>query len=206
MIRTTWVIALSAVAMVQQASATEDKWVSLFDGKTMSGWEFLKLDPKNDSNWTVKDGALTGSGAASMLYSPKGEYKNFKVRAEIKVNDKGNSGFYFRAKKEPAFTSGYESQVNATHGDPIRTGSIYTFVHLFDTSMKPDEYYTQEIEVVDKDFRGKIVTSITVSVNGKVLFTFLDHNRTHEYGHIAFQQHDPGSKVSIRKVEIMELP
>ena len=25
-------------------------------------------------------------------------------------------------------------------------------------------------------------------------------------GHFAFQQHDPGSKVGIRKVEVMELP
>ncbi len=205
MIRRHWTLALVGLLLAPAARA-EEGWVSLFDGKTMSGWEFLKLDPKGDSDWKVKDGALVGTGSASMIYSPKGEYKNFKVRAELKVNDKGNSGFYFRARKEPSFTVGYESQVNATHADPIRTGSIYTFVHLFDTPIKPDEYYTQEIEVIDKEYRGKIVSQITVSVNGKILFTFLDHDRTHQAGHIAFQQHDPGSTVSIRKVEIMELP
>ena len=46
-----------------------------------------------------------------MLFSPKGEYKNFRVRAEIKINDKGNSGLYFRTAKKPSFTDGYEAQV-----------------------------------------------------------------------------------------------
>ena len=39
---------------------------------------------KGASQWTVKDGAMVGTGQASMLYSPKGYYQNFKFRAEIK--------------------------------------------------------------------------------------------------------------------------
>ena len=143
-----------------------------------------------------------------MLYSPKGDYKNFRFRAEIKINDHGNSGMYFRAEKKNSFTVGYECQINSTHGDPIKTGSIYTMVHLFDTSNppQPDEWFTQEVEVQDVKFRGKDVTRIRVSVNGKRLFEFNDFDQTFKQGHFAFQQHDPGSKVSIRKVEVMELP
>ncbi len=207
---------LVAAALLTSACAAEKKkttdspgeWVSLFDGTTLSGWEAIQLDPNKESKWEVVDGAIVGSGYPSMLFSPKGEYKNFKFRAEIKINDHGNSGMYFRTKKGASFTNGYECQINSTHSDPIRTGSIYTFVHLFDTSNPPppDEWFTQEVEAKDEDYRGKMVTTIRVRVNNKLLFEFHDFDRTFTSGHFAFQQHDPGSKVSIRKVEVMELP
>ncbi|WP_406699566.1 DUF1080 domain-containing protein [Singulisphaera sp. Ch08] len=188
------------------ACAGEAEWVSLFDGKSIEGWTALELAGKGTSHWVVKDGAIEGSGAQSMLFSPKGHYKNFRYRAELKINDQGNSGMYVRTPKESTFSKGYEIQVNSTHKDPIKTGSVYTFVHVYKELVRPDTFFTQEVEVVDKDYRGKIVTSIKVSVNGEVLYEFLDHNRSWKEGHFAFQQHDPGSKVTIRKVEVMELP
>jgi hypothetical protein len=45
-----------------------------------------------------------------------------------------------------------------------------------------------------------------VKINGETLYEFLDYDRTFKEGHFAFQQHDPGSKVCIRKVEVQELP
>ena len=62
---------------------------------------------------------------ASHLFSPRGDFKNFHYRAEIKINDKGNSGMYFRTKKESGFPHGYEAQINSTHRDPVKTGSLY---------------------------------------------------------------------------------
>ena len=59
------------------ASSRAGEWVSLFDGQTLSGW--TQGGGAGKSKWTVEDGAITGSGQASMLYSPKGEYKNFQV-------------------------------------------------------------------------------------------------------------------------------
>lgn len=206
MIRRPWSIALLTLALSPMAGAAQEKWVSLLDGKTMSGWEFLKLDPKNDGNWTVKDGMLVGTGSASMLYSPKGDYKNFKVRAEVKINDGGNSGFYFRAKKEPSFTVGYEAQVDSTHTDPIRTGSIYGMVHVYEQHQKPDEWFTYELEVKDGVWRNKPMTAIKVKIDGKELYEFMDFDQTFKSGHFAFQGHDPGSTVMVRKVEVMELP
>lgn len=189
------------------AEPADEEWTSLFDGKTMSGWEMLEL-PGNEgkSKWEVVDGMLCGSGNASMLYSPEGDYKNFRIRAEIKVNDGGNSGMYFRCRKEPSFSSGYESQINSTHRDPIKVGSIYGIVHQFDSIVPPDTWYVQELEVKDVDFRGTPVTSILVKVNDKILFQLNDFQRTFKSGHFAFQQHDPGSKVCIRKIEVMRLP
>jgi hypothetical protein len=185
----------------------ESGWVSLFDGKTLSGWEALSLSGNDEkTKWEVVDGEIVGSGEASMLYSPKGHYKNFKFRAEVKINDHGNSGMYFRTAKKPSFTEGYECQINSSHADPIRSGSIYTMVHIYKNIVPPDTYFTQEVEVTDKEYRGHMVTFIRVSINGELLYELLDHDQSFKQGHFAFQQHDPGSKVSIRKVEVMELP
>ena len=187
-------------------SASESGWVSLFDGKSIEGWTAVPLPNQQKSTWEVKDGLIEGSGGASMLYSPRGDYQNFKYRAEVKINDKGNSGMYVRAPKGPTFMNGYEIQVNATHRDPIKTGSLYTLVHLEKAVVPPDTWFTQQIEVSDVNYRGKLVTKFRISVNGELLFEYLDHDRLWKSGHFAFQQHDPGSRVSIRKVEVMELP
>jgi hypothetical protein len=182
-------------------------WVSLFDGKSVEGWTKLDLTKgKGESKWEVKDGVLVGTGLQSMLFSPEGHYKNFRFRAEIKINDGGNSGMYIRTPKEATFGKGYEIQINSSHTDPIKTGSVYTMVHVYKQLVPPDTWFTQEVEAVDRNYRGKVVTAITVKVNDEVLYEFLDHDRTWTEGHFAFQQHDPGSRVEIRKVEVMELP
>ena len=62
--------------------------------------------------------------------------------------------------------------------------------------------YDFNLEVKDGEWRGKKMTSIKVSINGKQLYDFMDFDKTYTKGHFAFQQHDPGSKVSIRKVEV----
>jgi len=198
--------ALVGLAVTGTAGAAEGEWVSLFDGKTLSGWEMLELGEKGSSKWEVKDGALTGSGKPSMLYSPKGHYKNFRFRAEIKINDHGNSGMYFRAEKKNSFTVGYECQINSTHADPVRTGSIYTMVNIYKRLVPPDTWFTQEVECVTKNYRGKILPHIRVKVNDELLYELIDHTNTAQSGHFAFQQHDPGSVVQIRKVEVIELP
>ena len=141
-----------------------------------------------------------------MLYSPKGDYKNFQFRAEVKINDHGNSGMYFRCPKpNGSFSEGYEAQIDSTHSDPIRTGSVYRFVHIYKQLVPPDTWFTYEVEVVDKNWRGKTVPHIKVSVNGEVLYELIEYTKAWDHGHFAFQQHDPGSKVEISKIEVMEL-
>ena len=208
MIRRIWTLALMATTLVAGSARAEDGFVSLFDGKTLSGWE-MKSRPANvgKTKWEVKDGAIVGTGQASMLYSPK-SYKNFIFRAEISINDKGNSGMYFRTPADPNgdFSKGYEVRINATHGDPIKTGSLYTMVHLAKAAHQPDEFYTEEVEVQDVMYRGKQITRIKVRVNGVLLYEYQDFNPAWRDGHFGFQQHDPGSVVKIRKIEVKELP
>jgi hypothetical protein len=200
-----WLVLVLAVPGLSVAQ--DSTWVSLFDGKSLSGWTVVDLGKqKGQTHWEVKDGLIEGSGLQSLLLSPRGDYQNFRYRAELKINDGGNSGMYIRVPREANFSTGYEIQVNSTHKDPVKTGSVYTYVNIYKQLVPPDTFFTQEIEAVDKMYRGKMVTHIKVTVNGELLYEFLDHERAWKTGHFAFQQHDPGSRVTIRKVEVLELP
>ncbi len=193
---------LLAISFVNLVSAQEEKWIALFDGKSLAGWEKVGQEK---SLWEVTDGAIQGSGPASMLVCTQGPYKNFRYRAEVKINDKGNSGLYFRTTAKPGFSDGYEAQIDSTHTDPIRTGSLYGFCHVYPQHVKPDTWFTYELEVRDDVWRGREMTRIKITIDGNELYEYLDFAKTFKSGHFAFQQHDPGSRVAIRKVEVMPL-
>jgi hypothetical protein len=185
---------------------TKDGWVQLFNGKDLTGW---KTYPKGLGKWKVEDGAIVGTGPASHLFTEKGDYRNFHFRMEIMINDKGNSGQYFRTRFEGGFPTGWEAQINATHGDPVKTGSLYPDsrqkdlkdvkeIRILKADHKPDEWFTQEVICVGP--------KITILVNGKKTVEWTDPKERFKTGHFAIQQHDPGSVVKVRKVEVKELP
>ena len=187
---------------VGSVKGDDAKWIPLFDGQSLDGWEKVG---KEDSQWEALEGAICGSGSQSMLVCTKGPYKNFRYRAEIKINDKGNSGMYFRTTRRPGFSDGYEAQIDSTHTDPIRTGSLYGFCHVYPQHVKPDTWFTYEVEVRDDIWRGREMTRIKITIDGNELYEYLDFAKTYPAGHFAFQQHDPGSRVSLRKVEVLPL-
>src|SRR5262245_53227198 len=190
-----------AAGLLALPAAADDKkedkegWVQLFNGKDLTGW---KTHPKDKAKWEVVDGILTAKGKdAGHLFSERGDYENFVYRVEAKINDHGNSGQYFRTKFGPSFPSGYEAQINSTHRDPVKTGSLYNFVAVKDMLVKPDEWFTQEVTAVGNH--------IIIKVNGKTTVDFVDKKNTHMKGHFALQQHDPGTVVMFRKIEVKEL-
>lgn len=195
---------LLSLTLAGASAAQADDWIPLFDGKSLKDWEQVDLQP--GGKWSVEDGAMVGSGPPSMLVCTKGPYKNFRYRAECRINDHGNSGLYFRTIRKPGFSEGFEAQIDSTHADPIRTGSLYGLLHIYKQLSKPDEWFTYELTVRDDVWRGKPITRIKVTVNNDELYEYLDFEQKWKDGYFAFQQHDPGSKVSIRKVEVMPLP
>ncbi|QGJ68547.1 Secreted glycosyl hydrolase [Planctomycetales bacterium 10988] len=192
----------SCYAQENIPAESNEHWQTLFDGSTMEGWEKVG---KEDSFWELQDGILVGSGTQSMLVCTEGPFTNFKLRAEVKINSNGNSGMYFRTTREPSFLDGYEAQINSNHKDPIRTGSLYGFCSVYTQHVKPDTWFTYEVEVKDDVWRKRELTRIKLTVNDQELYEFLDFDKTFLSGHIAFQQHDPGSTIKIRKVEILNL-
>jgi hypothetical protein len=199
-------LAVPAGAEDKKDEKKDEGWKQLFNGKDLTGW---KTHPDDKAKWSVKDGCIFGEGPAGHLFSERGDYENFHFRIEAKINDKGNSGQYFRATFAKAFPPGYEAQINSTHGDKIRTGSLYPdgrgkFTEdekkkmlVFDQLVKPDEWFTQEVIAVGNH--------IIIKVNGKTTVDFVDEKNRHTKGHFAFQQHNPGSEVTIRKADVKEL-
>lgn len=226
---------LAALLLASPAYAADDGWVPLFNGKDLTGWKMvdppsgefksvkavknadgkvtayvgvLKKDDKEVTLWQVKDGMIVGGGPASHLFSEI-EAEDFVYRVEAKINDKGNSGQYFRTKLEGGFPAGYEAQINATHGDWRRTGSLYPdgrtklkdhekVLCQKEPGHKADEFFTQEVTAVGDE--------ITIKVNGKVtLDKWKDPNKTFTKGHFALQGHDPGSVMTFKKVEYKPL-
>jgi hypothetical protein len=207
------VLTAAAVALTLAPAVAEDKkddekgFKQLFNGKDLSGW---KTHPDDKAKWEFKDGAIVGTGPVGHLYSDRDDYENFIYRVEAKINDGGNSGQYFRTQFGKGFPKGYEAQINATHRDPIKTGSLYPSFNSKLTQEqkdkilikkcphKPDEWFTQEV-IADGNH-------IIIKVNGEKTVDFVDENNTYTKGHFAIQQHDPGTTIMVRKIEVKELP
>src|SRR5438067_1288664 len=99
-------LAVVLIAFDQRACAGEKEgWVAVFNGKDIEGWKigYGGKANKENSSWKVVDGVIVGEGEVSHLFTPRGDYVNFEAKSEIMINDKGNSGFYFRTAFGPGF-------------------------------------------------------------------------------------------------------
>ncbi len=191
---------LTGTAWLSAAESTDDGWLVLFDGKTLDGWKASE----HPENWTVEDGALVGHGDRSHLFYVAREFQNFEFKCDVMINKGGNSGIFFHSQLAEGWPPlGYESQVNNTHADPVKTGSLYYVVKVFESAAKDDTWWTQEIIV-----KGK---QITMKVNGKTLYEYDEPEGVQgphklSKGLFALQQHDPGSKPRFKNIRVRPLP
>lgn len=93
----------------QPAPGMEPGFVSLFDGKTLEGWQ------GDAAIWTVEDGAITGRTTADTKLKEnnflvwKDQVENFELQLKFRLQG-GNSGIYYHAQKR---------RPNQTQGDPL---------------------------------------------------------------------------------------
>ncbi len=191
--------------------AEEGKWVSLFNGKDLTGWKANE----NKDCFRVEDGKIIVNGKRSHLFyvGPVNDakFKNFEWKCEIMTKPNANSGMYFHtAYQDEGWPSkGYEVQVNNTHGDPKKTGGLYAIADVMDKSpVKDGEWFTQHVIVKDKNVVIKVNDEVTVDytepTNPKRNEGFKE--RLLSEGTVALQGHDPGSEVHFRKIMIKVLP
>lgn len=192
---TSRLLSLALLATLGLAGADKGgKWIKMFDGKTLKNWKTAD----NPESWTVHEGTLQGKGPRSHLFYMKEECENCEFEAEIKLAHGSNSGMYFRTAFGPGFPKGYESQVNNTHTDPVRTGSLYNFVPVKEQLIQDDTWWKQTI-IADGNH-------IIIKVNDKVVVDFKDEKNTYTKGYLALQQHDPKSVVQYRNLRMRKLP
>ena len=102
---------------------------------------------------------------------------------------------------------GYEVQVNNSHTDWRRTGSLYAIEDVKEVYVKDNEWYTESITVKDKH--------ITIKINDKTVVDYVEpdnvkreagmEQRVLSSGTFALQGHDPKSKVYFRKIMVKPL-
>lgn len=105
--RKTWLsLALAGLAAIGLCStfavrADEDGWQTIFDGKTLDGWD------GNPDFWRVEDGAITGQTTTekptkgnTFIIWRKGETADFELKLEYKIVG-GNSGIQYRSFEVP---------------------------------------------------------------------------------------------------------
>jgi hypothetical protein len=201
----------SAFLNAAEAPKPDDEgFVSLFDGKTLDGWRA----GEHPESFRVEDGVIVVNGERGHLFyeGPVADhdFKNFELKLDVQTQPKSNSGVYFHTKfeKEGWPSRGYECQVNNSHGDWKRTGSLYSVEDVRETKAKDGEWFEYDITV-----QGK---RITLKVNGDTTVDYTEPEKPERApdmagrllssGTIALQAHDPGSTVRYRKIRIKPLP
>ncbi len=189
------------------AAETDDGFTPLFDGKSFTGW---KLADENKDTWKVEDGAFVAHGNRCHLFyvGDLAPFKNFHLKVDVMTEPGSNGGIYFHTKYQAQGwpKGGFECQVNNTHSDWIKTGSLYGLVNIARSPAEDRKWWTQEIIV-----RGK---SVTVIVDGKRVFEYneppgtqagKDFERKIGEGTFALQGHDPRSVVRYKNIRVKRL-
>ena len=198
------IFALMPIAFGQKA---ESGFKALTDGKTFNGW---KMANENQDSWSIKNGAFVAHGNRSHLYYVGDEkpFLNFELKLDVMTEPKSNGGIYIHTQYQetnwPKY--GYEVQVNQSHTDWRKTGSLYSVQDVREQLANDNEWYTYDITV-----KGK---HITIKVNDKVAVDWdepadrkpgTDFTRILDKGTFALQAHDPNSTVYYKNIRVKRL-
>ena len=223
--------ALLLTAMIStnsNAQKADKGFVSLFDGKTTTGWHTYGRNLAGQA-WKVEDGALhlvpTGKKEDAGDLVTNKEYGNFHLKVDWKVAPGANSGILFHIKEDAekyhqTYSTGPEVQVidNDGHSDgkitKHRAGDLYDLVKSSSEPVKPvGEWNTAEIisnkGKLEIRLNGVTVVSTTqFDDNWKALiagskFAKWEGFGTFTSGKISLQDH--GNEVWYRNIMIKEL-
>lgn len=176
---------------------SDDGFVSLFNGQDLTGWK-----ASENGDFSVEDGVIVVRGNRAHLFTVS-EYRNFDFTCEIMTQPGSNSGIYFHTAYEETWPSkGYEVQVNCTHSDPVKNGSLWGVVKNYNARVEDNEWYTMQITVEGQN--------IATRINGKVVVDYTEPagvtaGRRIGKGSLALQAHDPKSVVRYRNLQVKQL-
>ena len=141
--------ALAALLLTLSMQTTpEPGFTSLFNGKDFTDW---KVGGPAET-FTVQDGAIVARGTPSMIYYDgpfrNHAFRNFQLKVDVMSKPGSNGGIWimtdYQDRVWPA--KGFEIQVNNSHRDPIRTGSLYHVQDVMnDSPAKDDVWCTLDI-------------------------------------------------------------
>lgn len=112
------------VVCAEEAPAKEEDFKTIFDGKTLEGWD-------GDAKfWRVEDGNLVGEVKEflkrnSFIVWRGGTVDDFELKLEYRVSPKGNSGINYRSvdlEALPRLMRGYQADID---GEDRWSGNLY---------------------------------------------------------------------------------
>ena len=71
-------------------------WISLFDGKSLFGWE-----KQSDANWRVEDGTIVVDEGEAGLLCTTTEFADYQLKLQFRAAKGTNSGIFLRTPKKP---------------------------------------------------------------------------------------------------------
>ena len=197
---------IAGTLMSSKAIRSEDDWQSLFDGRTLAGWEAAD----HPESFRVQDEAIAAGGGpmAHLFYvGPVGghDFTDFELRMMVKAVAGSNGGVFFHTDSQAgALKKGYEAQICDSYPDKRKTGSLVDVEDLGTAPVMDGEWFEYGIAVSGK--------RITVSVNGTVVVDYEEpsaperkkgrERRLLSHGQIALQAHDPKSMVYYKDIRI----
>lgn len=199
------------MAFSNKQETVKKGWISLFDGKSLIGWKV----GKNAETFSVDSGMIIVHGKTAHLFYDgdvqEHHFKNFEFKADVKTMPGANSGIYFHTEFQQGGwpEKGYEVQVNNSHTDWRRTGSLYGITDVKEQFIPDNEWFTEYIKVVGKrviiKLNDKIVVDYTEPENVKTQRGPDDSLRVISRGTFALQGHDPKSIVYFKNIMVKPL-
>jgi len=202
-------IAFSLCASLAFTKHKNDGWISLFDGKSLNNWKV----GDNASTFSIKDGMIVVNGPTAHLFYDgdvkQHNFKNFEFKADVMTYPGSNSGIYFHTQFQQGGwpSKGYEVQVNNSHTDWRRTGSLYAIEDVKEVYVKDSVWYTEYVKVEGKH--------VTIKINDKTVVDYTEpenverpegmKDRKLSSGTFALQGHDPKSKVCFKNIMVKPL-
>ena len=130
----------------------EGDFTSLFDGKSLAGWQ------GDTSGYSVENGVLVGKGTRSTLYTEK-QYADFELQFEFRLSAGANSGIAFRSPRiawAELSSQGNELQILDDATVPIkapwqRHGSLYGVLAAKEGQLKPTGQWNRQIVICRGD-------------------------------------------------------
>lgn len=202
-------LSFSLISFSSFAQHQTGGWMSLFDGKSLKDWKV----GQNAATFSVEDGLLVAHGETAHLFYDgdvkNHNFKNFEFKADVMTMPGSNSGIYFHTQyQQDGWPSkGYEVQVNNSHTDWRRTGSLYSVEDVKEVLVKDSVWFTEYIKV-----QGK---RVIIKVNDKTVVDYTEpenadrpkdmSGRLISHGTFALQGHDPKSKVYFKNIMVKAL-
>jgi hypothetical protein len=192
-VRIAALLLIAIAACAQQAPKAKppgEDWVSLFNGKDLTGWVEVGKE-----KWVVEEGTIHGIAITKEYgYLQTGKpYKDFHLSLKFKCEGDGNSGVFFHTAFKPGtpdITQGLQFEVDCTIGQ--HTGGIYGDGRGWvvwpapenETVVRKGEWNEYLLKVEGNRYIARL--------NGVVMIDFTDPRPKSFDGPIALQLHSGG--------------